>query len=395
LNSIVRYADVDPGTLLPNPQNWRQHPQPQLAALSGSITELGWIAPVIVNLTTQHVVDGHARISEAVRHREPTIPVAYVELTEAQERLALASFDPITAMATTDQAMLNDLLDGLTTDDGGLSDLLASLVVPPPKPLNEDDADLTPPAEPITKPGNLWIMGEHRLLCGDATKREDVEWLLAGARPNLMVTDPPYGVNYDPKWRNEAAAKGLLAYAARRVGEVPNDDRSDWADAWRLFPGDVVYSWHPAGAPSLVHAAALQDSGFTIRMQIIWAKSNFPIGRGDYHVRHEPCWYAIRNGKPAHRTNDRTQTTLWEINLDRNVEGGHSTQKPVECMQRPMRNHEPCDVYDPFVGSGTSIVAAEREGRRCYALDIDPGYCDVSVRRWEHLTGHTATLAKP
>lgn len=205
-----------------------------------------------------------------------------------------------------------------------------------------------------------------------------------------MVTDPPYGVNYDPAWRNVEAAKGNLAYAASRVGPVLNDNNADWSEAWALSPSDVVYSWHPAGATSLVHAAALQDSGFEIRMQIIWAKSNFPIGRGDYHVRHEPCWYGVRKGKPARRTDDRTQTTLWEINLDRNVEGGHSTQKPVECMERPIRNHDFTDVYDPFLGSGTTLIAAERTGRKCYGMEIEPHYVDVSVRRWENYTGKVA-----
>jgi len=125
-------------------------------------------------------------------------------------------------------------------------------------------------------------------------------------------------------------------------------------------------------------------------MQIIWAKSNFPIGRGDYHVRHEPCWYAVRKEKAARRTDDRTQTTLWEINLDKNVEGGHSTQKPVECMARPMRNHEPCEVYEPFSGSGTTIIAAEMQERRCWAMEIEPRYVQVALERWERFTGGKA-----
>ena len=240
------------------------------------------------------------------------------------------------------------------------------------------------------KTGDVWVLGDHRILCGDSTRAEDVDRLLDGARPALCVTDPPYGVEYDPSWRNKAAAEGKLAYADRRIGEVTNDDRADWSATWALFPGDVIYSWHPAGATSLVHAKALQDSGFDLRMQIIWAKSNFPIGRGDYHVRHEPCWYAVRHGKSAHRTDDRTQTTLWEVNLDRNVAGGHSTQKPVECMARPIRNHEPSDVYEPFSGSGTTIIAAEMLGRRCYAIEIEPRYVQVAIERWQTFTGREA-----
>jgi DNA modification methylase len=294
--------------------------------------------------------------------------------------------------------LLGDLRDQdvdtglLGFDDRELSQLLARIGTG--KELNPDDADLTPPAEPITKPGDLWILGEHRLLCGDATKPEDVEFLLSGANPGLTVTDPPYGVNYAPEWRQEAAKQGLLAYAARRVGHVANDDRADWSEAWRLAPSDVLYSWHPAGAPSLVHAGAIQDSGFVLRMQIIWAKPHLPIGRGDYHVRHEPCWYAVRAGRAAQRTDDRTQSTLWEIPLDRNVEGGHSTQKPVECMARPIRNHCFAEVYDPFIGSGTTLVAAEQLGRKCYAMEIEPAYCDVAVRRWERVSGQTAVLER-
>ena len=214
--------------------------------------------------------------------------------------------------------------------------------------------------------------------------------LMGASKPFLCVTDPPYGVNYDPQWRSVAAAKGILSYADQRVGQVTNDDRADWSATLALTPSDVIYSWHSAGAPSLIHGQALQDSGFTLRMQIIWAKSNFPIGRGDYHVRHEPCWYAVRTGRPARRTDDRTQTTLWEINLDKNVAGGHSTQKPVECMARAIRNHEPSDVYDPFCGSGTIVVAAERLDRTCYAIEIEPQYCQVIIDRWENFTGKKA-----
>jgi len=240
-------------------------------------------------------------------------------------------------------------------------------------------------------PGDLWALGEHRLICGDCTDREVVAKVMDEI-PGICVTDPPYGVNYDPQWRSDAADAGHLAYADRRVGKVANDDRADWSAAWALFPGDVIYSWHPAGATSLVHAQALQDSGFVLRMQIIWAKSNFPIGRGDYHVRHEPCWYAVRDGKPAKRTKDRTQTTLWEINLDKNVDGGHSTQKPLECMERPIRNHEFDVVYDPFLGSGTTLIACERLGRRCRACEISPEYVGVALERFYQMTGKTPVL---
>lgn len=386
---IVGTGEEAPDQLLANPRNWRIHPKAQQDALAGVLSEVGWVQNVIVNQRTGHVVDGHARVEIAISRGEATVPVVYVDLDENEEGIVLAALDPLAGMAVQDSEKWNALLAEISVTD---ADLRALLVPTEPKAGLTDADDVPPtPEEPTTKPGDLWLLGEHRLLCGDSTKAEDVARVLAGAVPHLCVTDPPYGVNYDPSWRSEAAAAGHLAYAARRVGEVTNDDRADWRETWALFPGDVIYSWHPAGATSLVHAAALQDSGFDLRMQIIWAKSNFPIGRGDYHVRHEPCWYAVREGKPAKRNNDRTQTTLWEINLDKNVEGGHSTQKPVECMERPIRNHTG-DVYEPFSGSGTTIIAAERTGRRCYAMEIEPKYVDVAVRRWEQFTGKTAVL---
>jgi DNA modification methylase len=379
-------------TLIPNARNWRRHPQAQADALRGALAEIGYADALLVRETPDglQLIDGHLR-AETTPDME--VPVLVLDVDEAEADKLLATLDPLAAMAVPDAAALEALLAEVTVSSEALQamldDLAKSANIGPAPGLTDPDAVPEPP-EPISKTGDLWLCGDHRLLCGDSTKVEDVERLMAGETPFLCVTDPPYGVNYDPSWRNVEAAKGNLAYAANRVGPVTNDDRADWSAAWALFPGDVIYSWHPPGATSLVHAAALQDSGFTIRMQIIWAKSNFPIGRGDYHVRHEPCWYAVREGKPSRRTDDRTQTTLWEINLDKNVEGGHSTQKPCECMERPIRNHDAPSVYDPFLGSGTTMIAGERLRRRCYGMEIEPRYVDVAVKRWEQFTGREA-----
>jgi DNA modification methylase len=230
-------------------------------------------------------------------------------------------------------------------------------------------------------------VGGHRLLCGDSTKAEDVERLLDGARPLLMVADPPYGVAYDADWRNHT---GDLGRTARAVGKVVNDDRADWREAWALFPGDVAYVWH-GGIKAHIVAESLLACGFDLVAQIVWAKNQLVIGRGNYHPQHEPCWYAVRRGKARRFTDDRTQTTLWAIPKPRKSETGHSTQKPVECIARPMRNHRFSEVYDPFLGSGTTLIAAEQLGRRCFALEIAGAYCDLSVRRWEAFTGRRAT----
>jgi DNA modification methylase len=245
-----------------------------------------------------------------------------------------------------------------------------------------------PPITPITQAGDLWLLGEHRLLCGDSTDGPSVQRLLAGAVPFLMVTDPPYGVEYDPTWRHRCGLND-----SQRTGKVTNDDRVDWTAAYQLFPGTVAYVWHAARYTS-DFATNLSTAGFEVRAQIIWRKSRFAIGRGHYHWQHEPCWYAVReSGGSAKWCGDRTQSTIWDIDSkDQDQETRHGTQKPCEAMARPIRNHgsKGDDVYDPFLGSGTTLIACQRLGRRCYGMELDPGYCDVVVQRWERFTGEKA-----
>ncbi|RMF71540.1 MAG: site-specific DNA-methyltransferase, partial [Planctomycetota bacterium] len=243
-----------------------------------------------------------------------------------------------------------------------------------------------PPEVAVTRPGDVWLLGDHRLLCGDATNADHVARLFAGATAGLMVTDPPYGVSYHPEWRQAA---GLAD--GGRTAEIANDDRVDWTDAWRLFPGNVAYVWH-AGVHAASVAAQLESVGFGIRAQIIWAKPTFAISRGHYHWKHEPAWYLVREGATASWSGDHAQCTVWEIAHDRDDVTEHSTQKPLECMLRPMRNHDIAEVYDPFVGSGTTIMAAERARRRCFAMEITPSFCDVAVSRWERSAAAEAIL---
>jgi DNA modification methylase len=207
-----------------------------------------------------------------------------------------------------------------------------------------------------------------------------------------MVTDPPYGVEYDSAWRERAMPEKNTSKGAR--GKVENDDRADWREAWALFPGDVAYVWH-AGNMAHIVAESLLACDLGIRSQIIWAKSQFVIGRGDYHPHHEPCWYAVRQGKKGHYNGDRKQSTLWQIDKPKKSETGHSTQKPVECMKRPIENNSSPGqaVYEPFSGSGTTIIAGEITGRHVYAIELNPAYVDVAVKRWQEFTGQEAVHA--
>lgn len=387
---------VPAGELRPNPKNWRTHPVAQQDALRGVLAEVGYAGALLAREADDGglvLIDGHLR-AETTPDME--VPVLVLDVNEAEADKLLATIDPLGAMAEADAGKLDSLLREVDTGSEALQEMLAELakdngLYKTPEVVEDEVPE--PPANPVTQAGDLWVLGEHRLLCGDSTNAEDVGELLANHTPFIMVTDPPYGVEYDPAWRNDAAAKGLIAFAARREGTVENDGRVDWTDAYKLFPGHVAYVWH-AGRFAADLVVNLRDSGFDIRTQIIWKKPAFAISRGHYHWQHEPCWYAVRKGGSAKWCGDRSQSTIWDISNRVNSEGknNHGTQKPVECMARPIRNHgdKDDDVYDPFLGSGTTIIAAEQLNRRCYGLEISPAYCDVIVERWQNLTGGKA-----
>jgi DNA modification methylase len=245
----------------------------------------------------------------------------------------------------------------------------------------------------VSKACDVWRLGKHRVVCGDSTDANAVAAAVGEQKPSLMVTDPPYGVEYDPTWRER-----YDKFKRHARGKVENDDRADWAPAWRLFKGSVAYVWH-GGLHSATVQASLEAAGFEMRAQIVWAKQHFVFGRGHYHWQHEPCWYAVRS--KGEWSGDRKQTTLWSIPNHNPMGGksddestGHGTQKPVECMRRPMLNNSKVGdaIYEPFLGSGTTLIAAESVGRVCLAIEIDPGYVDVAIRRWQAFTGQPATL---
>ena len=222
--------------------------------------------------------------------------------------------------------------------------------------------------------GQLWQLGKHRLICGDCTDKAVVERLLGDDKPSLMVTDPPYGVEYESE-----------------KGVVTNDDRFDWSDAYNLFSGDVAYVWH-GERTSLDVGINLRSCGFEIRSRIVWVKPSLTMGRGHYHFQHEGAWYAVKTGAVSHWCGDHKQSTVWNIDRENHQ---HPTVKPIECMERPIKNHESEFVYDPFLGSGTTLIACERLGRKCRAVEISPAYCAVAIQRWVDVTGGTPELVEP
>ncbi|MBP0439597.1 site-specific DNA-methyltransferase [Tianweitania sediminis] len=380
-------------------RNSRTHSPEQIAQLAASIRQWGWTVPVLVDETGE-IIAGHGRVLAARELDLQQVPcMVAAGWSDAQKRAYVIADNRLAENAGWDDDLLAEEmraiadagfeagLVGFTEDE--LADLLNVAVAG-----NTDPDDVPPvPVVATSRPGDLWILGKHRIRCGDSTDADGVAHLLNGVKPHLMVTDPPYGVEYDASWRGKAKGGDgeRTSLGVHATGKVLNDDRADWREAWALFPGDVAYIWH-AGLFAGVVADSLLASGFTLRSQIVWKKSNFAIGRGDYHWHHEPCWYAVR-GK-GHWSGDRKQSTIWEIPKPQKSETGHSTQKPVDCMRRPMLNNSSPGqaVYEPFSGSGTTIIAGEMENRCVFAMELNPAYVDVAVRRWQEFTGGQATL---
>ena len=380
--------------LIPYARNARTHSDQQVAQIAASIREFGWTNPILVD-GDNGIIAGHGRLLAAGRLGLTEVPVIELSgLSEAQKRAYVIADNRLALNAGWDTELLalefGDLKDlgfDLSLTDFGEDEILALTSLGTAGLTDPDDVPEVP-KEPVSKPGDLWLLGKHRLLCADSTNAADVDRVLAGVTPHLMITDPPYGVNYEPGWRKE---RGLAEDLA--TGKVLNDDRADWRDAWALFPGEVAYVWC-ASLKSHKVAESLLACGFDLRSQIIWDKTRLVIGRGDYHWQHEPAWNAVRKGGKGHWTGDRKQTTVWQI-AHRKSETGHGTQKPVECMRRPIENNSSPGqaVYEPFSGSGTTIIAAEMTGRSCHAIELDPAYVDVAVERWQAFTGKAAVHA--
>ena len=370
-------------------RNARTHSDEQVAQIAASIREFGFTNPILTD-GDNGVIAGHGRLLAARKLGMKTVPVIELAgMSEAQKRAYILADNKLAENAGWDRELLGLELGDLGSLGFDLSltgfgeDEIARLANLGGPGLTDPDDVPEVEEQAVSRPGDVWLLGKHRLVCGDSTDHTDVGACLAGVKPHLMVTDPPFGVNYDPAWRERLGIDaGTLA-----TGKVLNDDRADWREAWALFPGDVAYVWH-AALQSRPVIESLEAAGFVVRAQIIWDKTRLVIGRGDYHWQHEPAVYAVRKGKTGHWEGGRSQTTVWQIPHRRN-DSGHGTEKPVECMKRPIENNSSPGqaVYEPFCGSGTTIIAAEMTGRSCHAIELNPAYVDVAIRRWQAFTG--------
>ena len=380
--------------------------------MCSSIREFGFKIPCLIR-SDGEVIDGHLRLKAARKLGITDIPVILCdEWTPAQVKAFRLMVNRSATWADWDEELLKLELQDLETSEFDLSltgfdtreiDELRLNDIP------DEDAEPPLPNYPVTCSGDLWLCGSHRVLCGDATGATDVSRLLGECKPFLMVTDPPYGIELDSEWRDRARLNGCgraepsylkQRTKGHRVTSISGDTRADWAEAFALVPSlEVGYVWHASKFTREVLDGLLRI-GFLHHQQIIWDKGRTVLTRTHYWFQHEPCWYVRKKNAPWYGKAGEN-STIWNSPSPKFIMGGsdeekydHPTQKPVELMRKPILNHtKPGElVYEPFLGSGTTLAAAELTERVCYGVELDPKYADVVVERWQMLSGKKATL---
>ena len=392
---IKELRRVKASELAPNPKNWRTHPKGQKDALRGIQAEIGFAGAVLARETPEGLmlIDGHLRTETCP---DSEIPCLILDVSEDEGNKILATFDPLSAMAETDAGILDGLLRNVQTESQSVADMLAELAkdaglyLDADKDIVEDEVP-EPPIDPITKPGDLWILGDHRLLCGDSTKFDDINRVTKGAKAEMMFTDPPYGVNYEGGHFHSGNVN-----IKRKREKLAEDDSTDiyfkFLPVALQFVDGPCYMWF-ADSKALPVYQAVEDCGCVVSALLIWHKINatYAAMNAQYKQRHEPCLYFKPKGSTLRWIGPSNASTLWEFKRDGQNEF-HPTQKPVALAANALKNHKSETVLDCFCGSGSTLIAAEQLGRKCYGMEISPQYCDVIVKRWETLTGKKAAL---
>ncbi len=391
----MQIQEVAVEALIPYAKNSRTHSDAQVAQIAASIKEFGWTNPILID-GTKGIIAGHGRLMAARKLGYDKVPVIQLkDMTESQKKAYVIADNQLAMNAGWDIDLLKIEVADLQEDGFDLellgfdNKMLDSLLEPEVKEgLTDEDAVPELPKEPKTKLGDIYILGEHRLMCGDSTSIEAVEKLTDGL-VDILVTDPPYNVNY------EGATKDKL--------KIMNDSMDD--EQFRQFlrdafvaadavmkQGAVYYIWH-ADSEGYNFRGACRDAGWKVRQTLIWAKDSMVMGRQDYHWKHEPCLYGWKEGAAHLWAADRKQTTIIECKKPR-VNDIHPTMKPVELMEYQILNNTKGQdvVLDLFGGSGSTLIACEKTGRKARLMELDPKYCDVIVKRWEDFTGKKAEL---
>ncbi len=384
------------GDLTPYARNSRTHSDEQVAQIAASIKEFGWTNPILID-GEKGIIAGHGRLKAAMRLGLEEIPaIELSHLTEIQKKALIIADNKLALNAGWDNELLSleleELeLEGLDLSLTGFGEEEINALKPEVvnEGLTDEDAVFEPPPEPITKPGDIWVLGRHRLMCGDSTSIDHLEKLCNGRQVDMWLTDPPYNVAYEGKTKDALTIKNdsMLDDIFRQFLR----DAYTAADAV-MKSGAVFYIWF-ADVESYNFIGAVKDVGWKMSQILIWKKSSLILGRKDYHFKHEPCIYGWKEGAGHLWAADRKQTTILEFDKpSRN--GEHPTMKPVALFEYQMLNNTKGGdiVLDSFGGSGTTLVAAEKNGRVAYLMELDPKYCDVIVKRWEEFTGQKARL---
>jgi len=390
----IEYLETE--KLIPYARNSRTHSDEQVQQIMGSIKEFGFTNPVLVD-GDGVIIAGHGRTMAAQRLGMKEVPcLRLAHLTEAQKRAYVIADNKLALNAGWDDAMLALELRNLRDEDFDLSltgfddaELAALLADAVAEGLVDEDAVPEAPEVPVTVEGDVWLLGRHRLMCGDSTSIEQLERLCDGQLVDMWLTDPPYNVAYEGK------TKDALTIKNDKMGD--SGFRQFLADAYIaadavMKAGAVFYIWH-ADSEGYNFRGAAKDTGWTVRQCLIWKKQTMVMGRQDYHWKHEPCLYGWKDGAAHLWATDRKQTTILEFDRPfRNAE--HPTMKPVELFEYQMLNNTKGSdlVLDSFAGSGTTAIACEKHGRNARLMELDPKYCDVVIKRWQDFTGQNATL---
>ena len=386
--------------LIPFARNARTHSDEQVAQIAASIAEFGWTNPILAG-ADGIIIAGHARLLAARKLRMTEVPVIVLDhLTETQRRALVLADNKLAENAGWDTDMLRVELEALQEDgfdldvvgfsDEELEDLLAEPESEPAPGLTDEDAVPETPETAVTAPGDLWILGEHRLLCGDATEMAAVEKVMAGGLADMVFCDPPYGVNYGASMKDRLRGKTHRKIANDNLGEDFGPFLYDACANMLAVTKGAIYICMSSSELHTLHRAFTEAGGHWSTF-VIWAKNTFTMGRSDYQRQYEPILYGWKEGTDHFWCGARDQGDVWFVKKP--VKNDlHPTQKPVELVERAIRNSSKTrdTVLDPFGGSGSTLIACERTGRQARLIELEPRYCDVIVERWQQHTGKKA-----
>lgn len=372
-------------------------------AIKKSLAVNGWYGSVVVNTATKHILAGNHRVMAAKALGWETVPVQWVEVTPEEELRILVVDNRTTRIGQDDTTKITDILAELANTPIGLDGtgysavdldaLIDSLTgTGEPEELLTDPDEVPEEVETRCKSGDLWILGNHRLLCGDSTKVDDVERLMGGVKADMMFTDPPYGVDYSGGI--QFTKDGNTKTNNREKLENDNDTAiySDFLPVALSYVDGPCYMWF-AGSKARDVYNAVHDNRCEVHALIIWHKTNatYAAMNAQYKQRHEPCLYFKPKGSTLRWCGETTEATVWNQDRD-GINEFHPTQKPIALALKAIGNHDAKTVLEMFTGSGSTLLAAEQLGRKCYGMEISPKYCDVIIQRWENATGKKAVL---